>query len=51
MRRIIRILSLLCNNRWVELLVAADVAGIDVLSRLTVGSLRAVNLYIAASTF
>lgn len=39
MRRVVRILRLLRYQCWVELLVSVDVARVDVLSWLAVGSL------------
>lgn len=39
MRRVIRILCLLRNQRGIELLVPADIAWIDVLSRLAIRAL------------
>jgi len=43
MRRVVRILSLLSDHRWVELLVAIDVARVNVLSWLAVGLLDCVS--------
>lgn len=47
MRRIVGILRLLCNQSWIELLVAIDVSWVDILRRLAVGllgSLVSLNL-------
>lgn len=44
MRRVIRILCLLRNQRRVELLIAIDIAGIDILRRLAIRSLLKIRL-------
>lgn len=36
MRRVVRVLCLLCNQSWVELLVAVDVSRVNILRRLAV---------------
>ena len=43
MRRIVRILRLLRNQRRVKLLIPIDVTWVDVLSRLAIRSLNATN--------
>lgn len=40
MRRVVRILCLLCNQSWVELLIAIDVSRVNILRWLAVGLLH-----------
>ena len=43
MRRVVRILCLLCDQSWVELLVAVNVSRVDVLRWLAAGLLGSVS--------
>lgn len=43
MRRIVRILCLLRNQCWIELLIAIHIARIDILRRLAIRSLRKIR--------
>ena len=50
-RRVVRILRLLCNQCWVELLVAVNVARIDVLGRLAIRSLQYIQSFTIKSIY